>query len=218
MNNLSLVIGNKNYSSWSLRSWLLLRHFQIHFREVKIPLYSAETKALLARHSPSGKVPVLDIGTTLIWDSLAIAETVNELYLEGSGWPRKPDLRALGRSACAEMHSGFSHLRANMPMNCRRRVKGFQPDAATQADIDRMNTLLGECLERSGGPFLLGRFSIADAFFAPVASRYVTYGIEVPAPIGAWMDKLTSLEAMQEWLSEAEAEPEVIEEAEVADR
>lgn len=218
MNNLSLVIGNKNYSSWSLRAWLLLRHFQVHFREVHIPLYTPETRALLHRHSPSGKVPVLDIGTLQVWDSLAIAETVNELYLEGAGWPHKPDLRALGRSACAEMHSGFSHLRANMPMNCRRRVEGFQPDAATQADIDRMNALLGECLERSGGPYLLGRFSIADAFFAPVASRYVTYGIEVPAPIGAWMDKIASLEAMQEWLAEAKEESARIEEAEVADR
>lgn len=218
MNNLSLVIGNKNYSSWSLRAWLLLREFQIHFQEIRIPLDTPETAALIAQHSPSHKVPVLKIGDLDVWDSLAIAETVNERFLDGAGWPRKPDLRALGRCACAEMHSGFSALRSTMPMNCRRHVHGFRPDAATQADIDRITELLGDCLERSGGPFLLGRFSIADAFFAPVASRFTTYDIEVAAPIGAWMDRIAGLEAMQDWQREAEAETEVIEREEVPDR
>jgi len=218
MNNLSLVIGNKNYSSWSLRAWLLLREFQVHFQEIRIPLDTPETQALMERYSPSRKVPVLNIGDLHVWDTMAIAETVNERFLEGAGWPRKPDLRALGRSACAEMHSGFPALRATMPMNCRRRVHGFRPDAATQADIDRMIHLLGDCLERSGGPFLLGRFSITDAFFAPVASRFNTYGIEVPASIGAWMDKIAGLKGMQEWQREAEAETEVIEREEVPDQ
>lgn len=218
MNNLSLVIGNKNYSSWSLRAWLLLRHFQVHFQEIRIPLDTPETAALMEQHSPSHRVPVLAIGPLKVWDSLAISETVNERFLDGAGWPRKPDLRALGRSACAEMHSGFSALRATMPMNCRRRVQGFHPDAATRADIDRMYELLMFCLEQSRGPFLLGGFSIADAFFAPIASRFTTYAVDAPAPVAAWMDRILSLKSMQDWQREAEAETEVIEREEVPDQ
>lgn len=217
MNNLSLVIGNKNYSSWSLRAWLLMRQFQVHFQEIRIPLDTPDTAALLAEHSPSRKVPVLNIGSFSVWDSLAIAETVNERYLDGAGWPVKPDLRALGRSVCAEMHSGFPALRASMPMNCRRRMRRFRPDAATRADIDRVHAVLGDCLDRSGGPFLLGRFSIADAFYAPVASRFDTYGIDSPAPVRRWRETLSQLEAMREWLDAAEAETEVIEREEVPD-
>lgn len=217
MNNLTLVIGNKNYSSWSLRAWLLLKQFRVRFQEVRIPLDTPETPALMDAHSPNRRVPVLNIGSLTVWDSLAIAETVNERFLDGEGWPRDPDLRAQGRSAVAEMHSAFPALRAAMPMNCRRRVRGFKADAATAADIDRLCSLLSDLLERSGGPWLLGDFSIADAFFAPVASRFATYGTEAPPAVAAWMRHLADQPAMREWQAAAEAETEVIEGEEIAD-
>lgn len=217
MNNISLIIGNKNYSSWSLRAWLLLKQFRIRFQEIRIPLSDQRTSALMAQYSPSGKVPVLDLDGVTVWDSLAIAETVNERFLDGAGWPGQPNLRALGRSAVAEMHSGFTALRGAMPMNCRRKVRGFVPDAATQKDIDRICDLLSQMLQRSGGPFLLGDFSIADAFFAPVASRFSSYAIRVPADVGLWMDELSSLPAMREWQAAAESEDETIDSEEVSD-
>lgn len=218
MNNLTLIIGNKNYSSWSLRAWLLLRAFGVHFQEIRIPLNVPETSDLMAKYCPNKKVPVLQIGDFKVWDSLAIAETVNERYLQGAGWPKDPDLRALGRSACAEMHSGFQALRSSMPMNCRREVSGFQPDSATAVDIARMDQLLTECLTLSEGPYLLGTdFSIADAFFAPVAYRLQGYQISVSEPVSAWIRHLFHLPALQAWHSAACAEDEVIAAEEVAD-
>lgn len=217
MNNLTLIIGNKNYSSWSLRAWLLLKQFRIRFKEVRIPLFEANTDALLAQYSPSKKVPVLDLDGLIVWDSLAIAETVNERFLDGQGWPSQPNLRALGRAAVAEMHAGFGAVRAKMPMNCRRKVQGFKADTATQGEIDRINELLSQLLEKSGGPFLLGKFSIADAFYAPIASRFASYGIAVPKVVSQWMDELNRLDAMQQWLSAARQESETIEVAEIAD-
>jgi len=218
MNNLTLVIGNKNYSSWSLRAWLVMTQFKVQFQEILIPLDVAETPALMDKYSPNRRVPVLHIGKLSVWDSLAICETVNERFLQGAGWPVNPDLRAVGRSACAEMHSGFSALRAAMPMNCRRDVKGFRPDASTQADIQRIHTLLSDCLTRSDGPFLLGRFSIADACFAPVAIRLRGYGIESPAPVAAWIERLLELPAMKTWLNDARSEPAIIDAEEVPDQ
>ncbi|MHA7880345.1 MAG: glutathione S-transferase family protein [Saccharospirillum sp.] len=218
MNNLTLVIGNKNYSSWSLRAWLLLRTFGVHFQEVRIPLDTADTPILMAQYSPNKRVPVLWIGPVQVWDSLAIAETVNERYLQGAGWPKDPDLRALGRSACAEMHSGFMALRQAMPMNCRRTVHRFEPDAATVADIQRMDELLQQCLSASEGPYLLGaHFSIADAFFAPVAYRLHGYRIQVSEPVLQWVHHLFQLPSLQAWHSAACAETEVIEAEEVGD-
>ncbi|MFG1497651.1 glutathione S-transferase family protein [Saccharospirillum sp. HFRX-1] len=217
MNNLTLIIGNKNYSSWSLRAWLLLKQFRIRFKEIRIPLFETNTDALLAQYSPSKKVPVLDLDGLIVWDSLAIAETINERFLDGQGWPSQPNLRALGRSAVAEMHAGFGAVRAKMPMNCRRKVQGFKPDAATQKDIDRLNELLSELLDKSGGPFLLGKFSIADAFYAPIASRFATYGITVPKVVSQWIDELNRLDSMQQWLNAARAESETIDVSEIAD-
>jgi len=217
MNNLALIIGNKNYSSWSLRAWLLMKQFRVRFKEIRIPLFEANTDALLAQYSPSKKVPVLDLDGLIVWDSLAIAETINERFLDGQGWPSQPNLRALGRAAVAEMHASFGAVRASMPMNCRRKVKGFRPDAATQKDIDRLNELLSQLLEKSGGPFLLGEFSIADAFYAPIASRFATYGIAVPKIVSQWMDELNRLDSMQQWLNAAREESETIENAEIAD-
>jgi glutathione S-transferase len=218
MNNLTLVIGNKNYSSWSLRAWLLMTQFKVNFQEIRIPLDEPETPALMDQHSPNRRVPILKIGKLTVWDSLAICETVNERFLQGAGWPARPDLRAIGRSASAEMHSAFPALRSAMPMNCRRIVKGFEPDVATQADIDRIQYLLGDCLRQSDGPYLLGRFSIADAFFAPVAIRLRGYAIESPAPVEAWIDKLHELPALQTWLEQAGRETETIDAEEIPDR
>jgi glutathione S-transferase len=218
MNNLTLVIGNKNYSSWSLRAWLLMTQFKVNFQEIRIPLDGPETPALMDLHSPNRRVPILKIGKLTVWDSLAICETVNERYLQGAGWPARPDLRAFGRSACAEMHSAFPALRSSMPMNCRRIVNGFEPDVATRADIDRIHSLLSDCLKQSDGPFLLGRFSIADAFFAPVAIRLRGYAIESPSPVEAWIDKLYELPALETWLEQAGQETETIDAEEVPDR
>ncbi|WP_028669227.1 glutathione S-transferase family protein [Saccharospirillum impatiens] len=218
MNNLTLVIANKNYSSWSLRAWLLMTQFKVNFQEVRIPLDTPDTPALMDTHSPNRRVPVLKIGKLSVWDSLAICETVNERFLQGAGWPSNPDLRAIGRSACAEMHSAFGALRQTMPMNCRRVVSGFTPDTATQADIERMLALLTACLTQSDGPFLLGRFSIADAFFAPVAIRLRGYRIETPELVTAWIDQLFDLPALQAWLDDAGNETETIDAEEVPDR
>lgn len=218
MNNLTLVIANKNYSSWSLRAWLLMTQFKVNFQEIRIPLDTPETPALMDQHSPNRRVPVLKLGKLSVWDSLAICETVNERFLQGAGWPSNPDLRAVGRSVCAEMHSSFAALRHTMPMNCRRVVKGFRPDDATRADIERMHTLLGDCLKQSDGPFLLGRFSIADAFFAPIALRLRGYGIESPEPVTAWIDRMFELPALQAWLNDARDETETIDAEEVPDQ
>lgn len=213
----TLIIGNKNYSSWSLRPWLLLREAGIEFDEIRIPLDQADTAARLREYTPAGLVPVLRFGDEVIWDSLAIAETVAERYPDKGLWPDEPRARAHARSISAEMHSGFRSLREQMPMNCRamgRRV--HLPDELTR-DIDRVFAIWADCQQRYPGPdgWLFGRFSIADAMYAPVVLRLRTYGINVPDSARGYAERLLQSDAMQEWLLDAESETEVIDADEV---
>lgn len=207
-----LVIGNKNYSSWSLRPWLLLRHFGVEFSEIRLLLDTPEFFAEIGRYSPSGKVPALQDGGLSIWDSLAICEYVNERWLAGRGWPKDMQARAMARTAAAEMHSGFVALRSQLPMNSRRRPDTYRWDEAAQRDIDRVQALWRELRQRYGeaGDFLFGEFSIADAMFAPVAIRFDGYGVPVDEIAMRYMQALFALPAMREWREAAEAETELV--------
>jgi glutathione S-transferase len=203
----TLVIGNKNYSSWSLRPWLLMRHHGIVFDEVRLPLDTPEFDSGVARWSPSRRVPVLHDGDLVVWDSLAISEYVSETLLGGAGWPADPARRAVARSVSAEMHSGFQALRNALPLNCRRRVSGFVVPADAQGDIDRVARIWRECRERaSDGPFLFGAFSIADAMYAPVVLRFRTYGVALDGAAARYAETMLGLAALREWLTAAESE------------
>jgi glutathione S-transferase len=213
---LTLVIGNKNYSSWSLRPWLAMKVAGVNFDELRVPLDQPDTKANILRHSPTGKVPCLidagEAGRLAVWDSLAICEYVNEAYAGGRLWPAERVARARARSAAAEMHSGFAPLRTHMSMDIRARK--FERGAAAlaregvAADVARIRALWFDALADSGGPFLFGEFSIADAFFAPVVMRFVTYGVELAPALAAYRDRIVGLAPMQQWIDEATAEVE----------
>jgi len=205
---LTLIIGNKNYSSWSLRPWLLLRHHGIAFEEVRLPLDTPEFASGIARFSPSGRVPVLHRGDLVVWDSLAICEFVNETFLDGRGWPDDADARAVARSASAEMHSGFLAMRNALPMNCRKRAKGFVVPSEAERDIARVKQLWRDCRARFGasGPFLFGGFSIADAMYAPVVLRFRTYGVALDGVERDYAAAMLDVPAMRQWLQDAETE------------
>lgn len=212
MSELTLVVGSKNYSSWSLRPYLALAHTGQPFREVVIALDAPDTAAHIAKHSPSGRVPVLRHGELTLWDSLAICEYLAETFPEARLWPQDKAARAVARSVTAEMHSGFAALRQNLPMNIRARKPGQGLDApGVKADIQRIQALWSECRQRfgQGGPFLFGAFSIADAFYAPVVTRFVTYGVELDAVGAAYRDAVLGLPAMKQWMEDAAAEPPV---------
>jgi glutathione S-transferase len=209
MTELTLVVASKNYSSWSLRPYLALAHSGQPFREVVVPLGQPDTAALIAKHSPSGRVPVLLHGALSIWDSLAICEYLAETFPQARLWPEDTAARAIARSVTAEMHSGFAALRQNMPMNLRARRPGEGRAPGVTEDIARITALWRECRERhgQGGPFLFGRFSIADAFYAPVVTRFVTYGVELDAVGQAYRDAVLALPAMKAWEESSRSEP-----------
>ena len=206
----TLVIGNKNYSSWSLRPWLLLRQFDIAFDEVRLPLDTPEFHRRIGDYSPTARVPVLRIGDEVVWDSLAICEVVNERWLAGRGWPSDEVVRAAARCAAAEMHSGFAALRSQLPMHCRRKANGYRWDAAAQTDIDRIQSLWRDLRARfgAGGDFLCGEFGIVDAMFAPVCVRFRAYGVPVDAVAADYIDAIYALPAMRSWLADAAVEAE----------
>ncbi|NJN53219.1 MAG: glutathione S-transferase family protein [Gammaproteobacteria bacterium] len=207
-----LAIGNKAYSSWSLRPWLYLKVKGIDFDEVRIPLYVDGSKSRILAHSPAGKVPALRIDDLIVWDSLAILETLAELYPHLKPWPTQPDDRALARSISAEMHAGFQTLRGTLFFNCRRRIVFRDIDEALRSDIDRVCAIWRQCrsAHRGAGPFLFGDFTIADAMYAPVVSRFETYGIEVGVTEREYMDAILGLPAMRAWIESAHQESEVI--------
>ena len=206
----TLVIGNKAYSSWSLRPWLLLRQAHIEFDEVRIPLYQDGHDAKIRRYSPAGRVPVLLDGELAVWDSLAICEYLAERHPAAALWPADVAARARARSLSAEMHSGFQALRSGMSMNVRRVYPSRAPAAAVAADIARVAALWQDCLQRSGGPFLFGTFGVVDAMYAPVATRFHTYGVTLPAVAQDYAARLLALPAMREWYAAAQAEIEVL--------
>ncbi|MFC5472384.1 glutathione S-transferase family protein [Paraherbaspirillum soli] len=207
--DLTLVIGNKNYSSWSMRPWVALTAFGIPFKEVRILLDQADTASEIARYSTAGRVPVLLVGDTSIWDSLAICEYLAEQYPECGMWPKDVLARAIARSVCAEMHSGFNGLRTSMTMDIRGQYPGKGRTAATQADIARIVEIWENCLSKFGHhQFLFGDFSIADAFFAPVVTRFRTYGVPLAPALQAYAERVQAHPAVAQWMREAAAEPE----------
>jgi glutathione S-transferase len=210
-----LVIGNKNYSSWSLRAWLHLRESGVSFDEIRVPLYRPDTAAEIARYSVAGRVPVLidDDGLT-VWDSLAIIEHVRERVSGAVGWPVGGAARATARSIAAEMHSGFLALRDELPFNARARVPlelGALSEDARRA-VERVLGIWSSCrAEHAGeGDWLFGPFSIADAMYTPVALRFVTYAIPMPAAARSFVDAVTGLASVREWVAAAEREPEIL--------
>ena len=213
---MQLVIGNKNYSSWSMRPWVLLRHFGIPFEErlVRFDSFDAGStfKTTLAGLSPTGKVPLLleDDGFA-VWDTLAIAERVAELFPQHAVWPADPRSRARARSLCAEMHSGFGALRTHCPMNIEASLPDvgrlvLRDQAGVRADLQRLFVLWQGLLAASGGPLLFGTFTVADAYFAPVVMRARTYGLPAPADLVAWMNRVVAAPGVADWIRDALAE------------
>lgn len=217
---MKLIIGNKNYSSWSLRGWLACKQSGLHFEEITVPLYGDDWEDIKKSSddlAPSqGKVPILWDGEAVVWDSLAIIEYLADKVGRDRFWPKADDARAMARSMVAEMHSSYLPLRRACPMNIRAHAQAATIDEDVRADIVRILTLWAEARARfgKGGPFLFGTFSAADVIYAPVVSRFTTYGISVPGFAQAYMQAVWEHEWMQQWIAAAEAEEWVIEQYE----
>ncbi|HEX2887276.1 glutathione S-transferase family protein [Vineibacter terrae] len=211
----SLTISSKNYSSWALRGWLLCKMAGLDFEERIMPSDDPSTRAELLLLSPSFLVPCLDHDGVTVWDTLAIAEYLNEIRPEAGLLPADRAARAHCRAISGEMHSGFSNLRSALPMNLKAHYPGFKIWAGAQGDIDRITTVWRDCLARYAGPYLFGTLTMADAMYAPVCTRFRTYDVKLDAPCAAYSERILSLPAMREWIMAAQAEPEEIEELDV---
>jgi len=207
--DLVLYHGNRNYSSWSMRAWLALKLCGAEFDAVMFHLGEAGVRERIRRHSPSGKVPALRHGDLVVWDSLAIVEHLAESFPRAGLWPEARADRATARAVCAEMHSGFPALRANMPFNVRRSSPGRGRAPGVAEDIARVLEIWRDCLARCGGPFLFGVYGAADIFFAPVVSRFRTYAVETDPAATAYREAVWSHPHVAEWRQGAESEPEV---------
>jgi glutathione S-transferase len=208
---LVLIIANKNYSSWSMRVWVAMTAFNIPFKEVNIFLDQADTASQIAKYSNSGRIPVLQDGETIVWDSLAICEYLAEQFREKNMWPLDVVKRAQARSICAEMHSGFNDLRTVMCMNIRARFPGKGRTPGVQGDIGRICEIWEDCMAQSGAhDFLFGDFSIADAYFAPVVMRFQTYDVSLAPALQAYADRVANHPAVAQWVAQANAETEII--------
>ena len=214
---LTLVIGNKNYSSWSFRPWIALRTAAIPFEEVVIPLYEPGSKERILAFSPAGKVPVLVDGDVRVWESLAIMDYLAERFPQTQLWPKDAGARAHARAVAAEMHAGFAPMRRHCPMNMWRPVKARELPPEVAADVKRIEAIFTECRERfgQGGSFLFGAFGAADAMYAPVVSRLHTYGIAVGPVAEAYKQAIMALPAWTEWRAAALKEPWVMANGEV---
>ena len=219
MSRVVLVIGNKNYSSWSLRGWLGMRKSGVAFEERWLPLDTPRFHEEIADLSPTRQVPVLWHDARCIWDSLAINEYANETFADGRLWPEDPYQRALARSVSAEMHSGFSALRKRMPMNCRAQGRIVEMDSALEAEIGRILSIWTQCREVASeeGGWLFGRFSIADSMFAPVALRFYSYSVNLPATAQQYVEHVRGDADVAAWMEAGCAEPEVIAAEEVGE-
>ena len=220
---MKLIVGNRNYSSWSLRGWLACKQSGLPFEVLTVPLYGEDWEA--QRRSDdlapsSGKVPILWDGEAVVWDSLAIVEYLSDKVGRDRFWPKPDDARAMARSMAAEMHSSYAALRRECTMNIRTRVDGFVPGEAVAKDVMRVLQLWAEARARfgKGGPFLFGAVCAADVFYAPVVSRFLTYGLPVPGFAGAYMQAVWEHPWMAEWIAAAEAEDWVIEQYEQPQR
>jgi glutathione S-transferase len=216
---MKLYIGNKNYSSWSMRPWVLLTQAGIAFDEVMVRFDAftpeSQFKAALKPLSPTGKVPVVVDGDLVVWDTLAIAEYMAEKFSDKHLWPHDMAQRARARSLCAEMHSGFTGLRSACPMNIEADLAQagaliWRDNAAVRADVARLVTMWRECLTRHGGPLLFGNFSIADAYFAPICTRLVTYALPLPDDIATYVQQVMALPGVAAWVSQAKAEQDFL--------
>jgi glutathione S-transferase len=216
MADFTIYIGNKNYSSWSLRGWLMLKQSGAKFDEVVVPLRETNTRTTILRHSPSGRVPALQHRDFVVWESLAIGEYLADRFPEAGLWPTEAEARAIARAVSAEMHAGFSALRSHLPMNIRSSFAGRGVTPEAQADINRVTALWRDCRKRFGadGKFLFGHPTIADAMYAPVVSRFRTYRIELEEEAQRYAEAVWALPSLQEWATAAGNEPMVIEEFE----
>lgn len=212
---MKLLIGNRNYSTWSLRPWLVLKHFEIPFEDEVLQLSGPRWRETLTERSPTGKVPVLIDGNLVIPETIAIIEYLADSFPDRIIWPEDRKDRALARAAAAEMHGGFSVLRSNAPMNLRSSHPGKVDLDAVRADLHRVETLWGGLLAKSGGPYLFGAFSAADAMFAPLATRLRTYDLPVSDLAGRYVEAIYALPAFQAWLSMALQEPWVVDDDEI---
>ena len=221
MADFTLVIGNKNYSSWSLRGWLMAKAAGIEFEEIVIPLDLPETASAIRKHSPSGRVPVLLHRGLAVWESLAIGEYLNDLKPEAGLWPAAVAARAQARSISTEMHAGFHELRNNMPMNIRASSPGKGMTPAVRAEIERITSMWRDCRKRFSGAaakddgFLFGQFSAVDAMYAPVVTRLRTYAVPVDSDTDAYCKAVLAYPPMKEWVDAAKNEPWLIDSAEI---
>lgn len=211
----SLSISSRNYSSWSLRGWLLCKFADLDFETVMLPVNDASARAELLLLSPSFLTPCLTYEGLQVWDTLAIAEFLNELKPQEGLLPAERDARARCRSICGEMHSGFANLRAALPMNLKAKHPGFKVWAGAQMDIDRITAIWREQLAASAGPFLFGELTMADAMYAPVCTRFATYDVALDPVCAAYRDRILALPYMKEWTAAALTEPDEVEELEV---
>ncbi|MDA0266557.1 MAG: glutathione S-transferase family protein [Cyanobacteria bacterium] len=209
---LTLVIGNKNYSSWSLRAGLFLQESGLAFEEVRLPLFTEQWFQTIGQYTPAGRVPVLLDGDLAIWDSTAIMGHLQERHPEAVGWPSDSRARAYTRSIAAEMHSGFLALREELPQNIRARHNRDRRDfsSSAQKDIERIETIWQTGYQQYGGPWLGGEFSVADVMYAPVAMRFVTYGIQLAPAAQQFVSAIQALPSIQQWAKDSEAESEVL--------
>lgn len=212
---MKLLIGNRNYSTWSLRPWLVLRHFEIPFEDEVLQLSGPNWRETLAQRSPTAKVPVLIDGDLVVPETIAIIEYLAESFPDKAIWPRDKADRALARAAAAEMHAGFSGLRTHAPMNLRASHPGRVDLDSVRRDLHRVETLWGDLLKRSDGPYLFGDFSAADAMFAPLATRLRTYELPVSDIAGRYVDAIYALPAFQDWLGKALQEPWIVDDDEI---
>ena len=221
MADFTLVIGNKNYSSWSLRGWLMAKAAGIEFEEIVIPLDLPETASAIRKHSPSGRVPVLLHRGLAVWESLAIGEYLNDLKPEAGLWPAAVAARAQARSISTEMHAGFHELRNNLPMNIRASSPGKGMTPAVRAEIERITSMWRDCRKRFSGAaakddgFLFGQFSAVDAMYAPVVTRLRTYAVPVDSDTDAYCKAVLAYPPMKEWVDAAKNEPWLIDSAEI---
>lgn len=212
MPGLTLVIGNKNYSSWSLRPWIFLRHHKVDFEEKRVPLFTAATAGELAGYDSDFKVPVLQDGDLIVWDSLSILEYVSETCLANRGWPAGRRARSVARSVSSEMHSSFFNIRNELPMNCRKQLENIKLSGEAEREIARVSWLWRKCRSAYGadGQWLFGDYSIADAMFAPVALRFSEYGIGLGGVEADYVGSVLQHPGIMEWIGAGMLETEVI--------
>jgi len=212
MTTLTLIIGNKNYSSWSLRPWIFMKHFSIDFTELRIPLFTDTTDQELEAYFSDCKVPILQDGAFVVWDSLSILEYLSEQYLDAKGWPEAVKARALARSISAEMHSSFPNVRNELPMNCRKSFHDIKLSPEATREVARIKALWRKCRTEYGGQgeWLFGQYSIADAMYAPIALRFAGYGIALTGLERTYVETVLAHPNIVQWMAAGKAEKEII--------